>query len=119
MIHWNKAFDRVSFSFLISMLKGTQVPPSTAELVCCTLKNSYANVFIDGVNGSQWSTGNGALQGGILSPLLFNADINVVADRISELDTSYVLGTTIVTWTILCYWLRQESGLTTLNQRFI
>ena len=81
MIDLGKAFDRVNLNTLISMLKNTQVSYSITELVSLMLRNSFANVLFNGVNGSQWLIGNGARQGEIFPPLLFNFYIIDVIER--------------------------------------
>ena len=53
MIDLSKAFDRINFNALISMLKGTKVPSSITELASFMLRNSFANVLFIGVIRNQ------------------------------------------------------------------
>ena len=67
-----KAFDQINFDVMISKLKKAQVPLLIIKLLSFMFNNCFLNVYFNGAIGDEWKIGNGARQGDILSPILFN-----------------------------------------------
>ena len=76
MLDLTKAFDRMNFNILIAKLKKTLLPMQLVNLLDFMLRNSFASLNYNGFKGGDWLIGNGARQGGILSPLLFSFYLN-------------------------------------------
>ena len=84
MLDATKAFDRVHYGKLFSLLKERQLPAVylrimldmyTRQQICTTWNGSRSNSF---------SAGNGVKQGAILSPILFCVYIDGLLDRINK-----------------------------------
>ena len=85
LIDLTKTFDQIKFDVLISKLQKMQVPPLITKLLSFMYNNYFVNVHVNGAIGDEWKIGNGALQGGILSPKLFNFYFSDVIQRTLEL----------------------------------
>ena len=82
MLDLSKAFDRINFDILVNKLHKTDLPSMIVGLLEYMLRNTFVNVSFNGCGGNDWQVGNGARQGGILSPMLFNFYINEVIEMV-------------------------------------
>ena len=80
----SKANDRSNFDILFMKLRESELPIMIIRLLEYTLRNAFVNVSFNGCKGSVWLIGNGARQGGILSPLLFNFYINYIIESVLQ-----------------------------------
>ena len=62
----------------------TELPTMIIRLMEYMLRNEFVDVSFNGCKGSDWLIGNGAHQGGILSPLLFNFYINEIFESVFQ-----------------------------------
>ena len=71
MLDLSEAFNRINFDIIFMMLHETELPNMIIRSLEYMLRNAFVNVSFKGCKGNDWLIGNGACQGGSLSPLLF------------------------------------------------
>ena len=71
LIDLTKAIEQTNFDVLISELQNTQVPPLITNPLSFLFNMSFVNVYFNSAFGDEWKIGNGARQGGFLSPTIF------------------------------------------------
>ena len=85
MIDLSKAFDKMNINILIMQLIRTKMPPLLINIIKFLCENVYVCVVVNNERGRDFKVGNGARQGGVLSPFLFNFYINEVMQTISSM----------------------------------
>ena len=86
LVDLSKAFDRINHNILFSKFLESDVHPQIVELIRAMYDNAYVHTLFNGFRGIPWKIGNGARQGGILSPLLFSFYIDKVLKSVSEMN---------------------------------
>lgn len=84
LIDIRKAFDQASFWGILLLLQRKQIHPSVIELIEHWFLNSTAQVKWNDSISFPVVISAGVRQGGVLSPLLFSAYIDVVLDILEE-----------------------------------
>ena len=87
MVDLSKAFDRINNKILFSKLQVSELHPQIVELLRAMYDGAYVHTLFNGLKGVAWKIGNGARQGGILSPLIFSYYIDNVLRSVSEMST--------------------------------
>ena len=82
----SKAFDRINHKILFSKLVATELHPKIVDLLRAMYDDAYVHTLFNGLKGVPWKIGNGARQGGILSPLIFSYYIDNVLKSVSEMN---------------------------------
>ena len=67
----SKAFDKIEYSTLFNNLRGRNMCPVTLRLIMNMYISQKMQVRCSNVLSGRFTVGNGAKQGGILSPILF------------------------------------------------
>ena len=62
----------------------TEIPNLIISLLEYLIRNAFVIFSFNGCKGSNWLTGNGARQGGNLSPSLFKLYINEINENILQ-----------------------------------
>jgi len=81
-----KAFDRVNYCKLISVLMKRNISPLYLRLLLNMYTNSNARVSWNGVFSHSFKVENGVKQGGIVSPVLFCVYLDELLQRLHESD---------------------------------
>ena len=84
MIDATKAFDRIRYDKLFTILIQRGMPMCIIRLLIDMYKRQRVRTTWDGDMSNQFNTTNGVRQGGVLSPLLFSVYIDVLLTRLEE-----------------------------------
>ena len=76
IIDFDKAFDRISHSYLEKLLNYQQFPSNFVHLVMQFMSNQTAHIHINNTNSAPFALNAGVRQGNPLSPALFNLAID-------------------------------------------
>ena len=79
-----KAFDRVRFDKLFSILQTRGLPNGVIRLLMDMYRRQKVRTTWGGSHSSTFTTINGVRQGGVLSPILFAIYIDVLLDRLES-----------------------------------
>ena len=101
MVDLSKAFDKINYDILMLKLRKTSLPKQIVNILDYMCNNTYVNVLFNGITCDPWKVGNGARQGGILSPLIFNFYLNDAIRNISYMNAGCFLGG--IKTNIICY----------------
>jgi hypothetical protein len=71
-LDFEKAYDKVQWSFMMEVLKGKNFPPKWLEWMKQIIEGGKVGININGEDGQFFNTYKGLRQGDPLSPLLFN-----------------------------------------------
>jgi hypothetical protein len=85
-IDLTKAFDKINFYILLEKMIDKNIPPPLIKIIRTMYENQYVNVCYNNTESNFWKIGNGARQGAILSPLIFNFYVNDILEAITEMD---------------------------------
>ena len=80
-LDYEKAYDRVSWSFLFEMLESRNFAPEFIKWIKQVVVGGSISIFLNGEDNSYFKTGKGLKQGDPLSPFLFN----LVGDGLSRM----------------------------------
>ena len=86
MVDLSKAFDRINHNILFSKLLATDLHPQIIEWMRAMYDDAFVHTLFNGLKGVPWKIGNGARQGGILSPIIFSFYIDYVLKSVSEMN---------------------------------
>ena len=85
MIDATKAFDRIRYDKLFTLLIQRGMPMCIIRLLIDMYKRQRVRTTWDGDMSNQFNTTNGVRQGGVLSPLLFSVYIDVLLTVLKNL----------------------------------
>ena len=85
-IDFKKAFDIVSHYVLLEKLSSCDIPSKYLELMKCWYSNQLVRVKYKSCLSDEWRIMNGVRQGGVLSGFLFTLCINVLLEKIANLN---------------------------------
>nr|KAF6500837.1 hypothetical protein HJG59_007876 [Molossus molossus] len=77
-----KAFDKIQHPFLIKMLSNVGIEGSYLDIIKAIDEKSITNIILNGQNLKAFHLRTGKRQGCLLSPLLFNIVLEVLATAI-------------------------------------
>ena len=80
----SRAFDRIDFVKLFSLLLDRGICPSTAKYLLNSLKNQKLRVKWKNSYSDSFYVTNGVKQGGVISPLLFNVYVDELFKRLRK-----------------------------------
>lgn len=81
----SKAFDRVNFLKLFSLLVQKRLCPLVTKLLLVMYLSQMMSVQWNNAMSEEFSSGNGVRQGGVLSPVLFAIYMDVLLDKLRNL----------------------------------
>ena len=84
MLDASKAFDRVHYGKLFSLLRQRKVPPMVTRLLLDMYTRQRMRTVWNGATSASFSVDNGVRQGGILSPILFCVYVDELLNRINK-----------------------------------
>ena len=87
-----KAFDRINFVKLFSLLNRRDLCPLTILLLASLYVHQSLIVRWDGCKSESFQGSNGVKQGGVLSPVLFCVYLDILLERLSSLGVGAHLG---------------------------
>jgi len=91
-----KAFDRVNYCKLFSILLKRDIPAAYVRLLLNLYTNSVTRVSWNGVCSKRFPVKNGVRQGGIISPILFCVYIDGLLQRLYESGVGCYIGNVFV-----------------------
>ena len=71
LLDLKKAFDRVSHTYMLAVLRKLGLPPRFCTMVKCLYSGRFSKLLVNGDLSSSFCIKRGVLQGDPLSPLLF------------------------------------------------
>ena len=80
----SKAFDKVHYGRLFSLLLKRNIPPLVLRLLLDAYTRQNASVCWNGVRSNPFALANGVKQGGILSPILFTVYFDELLHRLQR-----------------------------------
>jgi hypothetical protein len=92
----SKAFDKINHFTLIDKLYKTNLPVCIIKTIFYMYKNQNVHVQFKNATSDSWKVGNGARQGSIISPLLFNLYINEIITLIASNTNQCKLGINVM-----------------------
>ena len=91
-----KAFDRVEYCKLFSLLLDPGLCPLYARFILCMYTHQKLRVNWNGIYSELFDVSNGVKQGGILSPILFCIYVDVLLERFKNSKISCHVGNTFI-----------------------
>ena len=85
LIDCSKAFDKINVNILFDLLEKTDLNKAIVKIIRYMYENTFVNTQFNSVSSELWKTGNGARQGGIMSPLIFSFYINHILEQVSSM----------------------------------
>ena len=101
MLNASKAFDKVNFVKLFSLLIDRNIPGVFLRIIMDLYTRQNLRASWNGVISTNFVVSNGARQGGVLSPILFNVYIDELLLRLKQHDFGCHIGNRFVGG--LCY----------------
>ena len=101
MFDASKAFDKVNFVKLFSLLIDRNIPEVFLRIIMDLYTHQNLRASWNGVISTNFSVSNGVRQGGVLSPILFNVYIDELLLRLKQHDVGCHIGNRFVGG--LCY----------------
>jgi hypothetical protein len=83
-IYFEKAFEKVKWSFLLQVLEMKDFPNIWNDMVMKVVKGRKVEITVNNENGPYFSTYQGLRQGNPLSPILFDLITDVLAIMINR-----------------------------------
>ena len=80
----SKAFDKINLWILFKKLIARQIPIYLVKVLCFWYHNKSMYIKWGSTFSGEFYVTNGVRQGGVLSPLLFNVDVDELSDCLNK-----------------------------------